>query len=293
VKQLDKLEKAFQNFFGSGFGFPRFKSATRFHSFTYKQSGFSLSGRYLQLSKIGNVKVRLSRSLPNGAVIKTCTIRRDASGWFATITFEHTPVALPVSNLSVGIDVGVQAFATFSDGTEIPNPRIYQETQAELRRAQRRVTRRKKGSKRRRKAVVRLQRVHQRIANQRSNFLHQHSTAVIRKYGTVVVEALNVSGMSRSRLAKQILDCSWSEWFRQLAYKAESAGRQFIAVDPRYTSQTCSQCGFVHKDNRKTQADFECLSCGYKDNADHNGAINLLARIEPSFANVECGTAHA
>jgi len=144
-----------------------------------------------------------------------------------------------------------------------------------------------------RKAVVLLQRVHQRIANRRSDFLHQHSTAVIRKYGTVVVEALPVRGLSRSRLAKQILDCSWAEWFRQLAYKAESAGRQFIAVDPRYTSQTCSECGFVHKDNRKTQADFECLSCGYKDNADHNGAINILARIEPSFANEECCKAHA
>jgi putative transposase len=202
---LDQLDKACKNFFRSGFGFPRFKSTTRFHSFTYKQSGFSLSGRYLQLSKIGNVKLRLSRSIPNGAVIKTCTLRRDASGWFATITFAHTPVALPVSNLSVGIDVGVQTFATFSDGTKISNPRIYQETQAELQRAQRRVSRRKKGSHRRRKAVVLLRKVHQRIANQRSDFLHQHSTAVIRKYGTVVVEALQVRGLSRSRLAKQIL----------------------------------------------------------------------------------------
>ena len=101
-----------------------------------------------------------------------------------------------------------------------------------------------------------------------------------------MVENLNVAGMSKGNLAKQILDCSWSEWFRQLAYKAEDAGRRFIAVDPKYTSQTCPMCGFVSRDNRKTQADFVCISCGYQDNADHNGAVNILARIEPSFANV-------
>ena len=166
------------------------------------------------------------------------------------------------------------------------NPRIYQNTQAELRRAQRRVARGKKGSQRRRRAVLLLEKVHQGITHRRSDFLHKHSTAVIRKYGTVKVEGLNVSGMSRGHLAKQILDCSWSEWFRQLRYKAAEAGRRFVAVDPKYTSQICSQCGFKHPDNRKTQADFACLSCGYQDNADHNAAVNISARNEPLDANV-------
>jgi putative transposase len=219
-------------------------------------------------------------------VVKTCTIKRSVNGWFATLTFEHQPVPLPANDLAVAIDVGVTTFAKFTDGTEIPNPRIYQNSQAELRRAQRRVARRKKGSKRRRRAVRQVQKVHLRIRNRRSDFLHKHSTAVIRKYGTVKVEALNVSGMSRGNLAKQILDCSWSEWFRQLRYKAEEAGRRFVAVDPKYTSQICSQCGFKHPDNRKTQADFACLSCGYQDNADHNAAVNILARNEPLDANV-------
>ena len=283
---LGRLDKAFKSFFRSGFGFPRFKGANRFDSFTYPQAGFSLDGSQLSLAKIGNVKVRLSRQLPTDAVVKTCTIKRSVNGWFATLAFEYTPVPLPANDLAVGIDVGVTTFATFSDGAEIQNPRIYQNAQAELRRAQRRIARRKKGSHRRRKAVVLLQKVHQQIVNRRGDFLHKHSTAVIRKYGTIVVEALNVSGMSRSNLAKQILDCSWSEWFRQLSYKAAEAGRNFIAVDPKYTSQTCSECGFKHSDNRKTQADFECLSCGYKDNADHNGAVNILARNEPLDANV-------
>jgi putative transposase len=192
---------------------------------------------------------------------------------------------LPASDLAVGIDVGVTTFATFSDGTEIQNPRIYQNAQAELRRAQRKVSRRKKGSNRRRKAVVQLQKIHARIVSQRSDFLHKHSTAVVRKYGTIVVEALNVAAMSRSTLAKQILDCSWSEFFRMLKYKAADAGRRIEEIDPRYTSQQCSECGFVSQDNRKTQADFACTSCGHTDNADHNGAVNILARNEPLDAN--------
>ena len=289
---LFKLDQSFQNFFrrcktGGKVGFPRFKGKDRYDSFQFNNTGFSLSGRTLQLSKIGNVKVHLSRELPEDAVIKTCSIKRQNGSWFVVLTFECTPVPLPATDLAVGVDVGVTTFATFSDGAVIENPRIYQNAQAKLRRAQRRVARRKKGSHRRRKAVVLLQKVHQQIVNRRADFLHKHSTAVIKKYGTIVVEALNVSGMSKGNLAKQILDCSWSEWFRQLSYKAEWAGRNFIAVDPKYTSQECSECGFVHKDNRKSQAEFACLSCGHKDNADHNGAVNILARMEP--LNVKIG----
>src|ERR1700683_4481257 len=159
------------------------------------------------------------------AQTKSDQTQRTVSGWFATLVFEYTSRPLPASDLAVGIlavgiDVGVTAFATFSDGTKIQNPRIYQNTQAELRRAQRRVARRKKGSQRRGRAVLLLEKVPQGITHRRRDFLHQHSTAVIRKYGTVKVEGLNVSGMSRGNLAKQILDCSWSESFLQLRYKA-------------------------------------------------------------------------
>ena len=143
----------------------------------------------------------------------------------------------------------------------------------------------RQGSNRRRKAVVQLQKIHARIVSQRSDFLHKHSTAVVGKYGTIVAEALNVAAMSRSSLAKQILDCSGSEFFRMLKYKAADAGRRIEEIDPRYTRQQCSACGFVSQDNRKTQADFACTSCGHTDNADHNGAINILARNEPLDAN--------
>ena len=135
------------------------------------------------------------------------------------------------------------------------------------------------------KMLKQLQKIRARIVSQRSDFLHKHSTALVRKYGTIVVEALNVAGMSRSTLAKRILDCSWSKFFRMLKYKAADAGRRIEEIDPRYTSQECSECGFVCRDNRKTQADFACTSCGHTDNADHNAAVNILARNEPLDAN--------
>jgi putative transposase len=287
---LFKLDQSFQNFFrrckaGGKAGFPRFKGKDRYNSFSFNNTGFALTGKQLSLSKIGNVKIRLSRKLPEDPVIKTCSIKRQNGSWFATLTFEYTPVPLPLNDLAVGIDVGVTTFATFSDGTSIPNPRFYQNAEPELRRAQRRVARRVKGSNRRRKAVILLKKLHERVTNQRADFLHKHSTAVIRKYGTIAVEALNVSGMSRGRLAKQILDCSWSEWFRQLTYKAEEAGRKLVAVDPKYTSQKCAICGFTSRENRETQAFFRCVSCGHMDNADHNGAVNILGRMCPLGVN--------
>jgi len=291
---VKRLDKAFQGFFrrikaGVKAGYPRFKSKDRFNSLNFSD-GCKLEGNQLSVSKVGNIKVRLSRKLPADAAVKTCSIKRTVNGWFATLTFESLSVPLPVSTKKIGVDVGITQFAALSNGKFISNPRFYQNAQAELRRAQRRVARRaNKKSNRRRKAVVLLQKVHARIANRRMNFLHKESTKLVRKYGTIVVEALNVSGMSRGRLAKQILDCSWSEFFRMLSYKAENAGRIKPEEPPQYTSQKCAECGFVHRDNRKSQAEFECLSCGHKDNADTNGARNILAnylaRTEPSGVN--------
>ena len=284
---VDRLNKSFNNFFRSGFGFPRYKGQNRYDSFCYPQTGFSLNGKQLSLAKIGNVKVRLSRELPKDAVIKTCTVKRSVSGWFATLIVETTSQPLPVSELEVGIDVGISHFAALSDGTFVPNPRFYENGQAELRRAQRKVSRRHKSSNRRRKAVILLRKVHERIANKRLDFLHKHSTAIVQKFGLIAIEDLNVAGMSKSNLAKQILDASWSTWRRLLFYKAEWAGRTKVAVPPQYTSQECDECEFIHKDNRKSQAEFECIACGHKDNADTNGSKRILARARKQLGR-EC-----
>jgi putative transposase len=290
---VKRLDRAFQGFFrrikaGVKAGYPRFKSRDRFNSLNFSD-GCKLDGKQLSVAKVGNIKVRLSRKLPVDAVVKTCSIKRAVNGWFATLTFESMPLPLPKSTKKIGVDVGITQFAALSNGKFISNPRFYQNAQAELRRAQRRVARRAKQSNRRRKAVVLLQKAHQRIANRRMDFLHKQSTKLVRKYGTIVVEALNVSGMSKGNLSKQILDCSWSEFFRMLSYKAENAGRIKAEEPPQYTSQKCAECTSIHRDNRKSQAEFECLSCGHKDNADTNGARNILAnylaRIEPSGVN--------
>jgi putative transposase len=282
---VKKLQRSFERMWELGSGFPRFKNAKRYRSFQFNNTGFSLAGRYLQLSKIGNVKVRLSREIPEG-VIKSLTVKQTVSGWYACFAVDVPTQPLPVSELEVGIDVGISNFAALSDGSFVPNPRFYENGQAELRRAQRKVARRKKGSNRRRKAVQLLRKVHERIANKRLDFLHKHSTAIVQKFGLIAIEDLNVAGMSKGNLAKQILDASWSTWRRLLLYKAEWAGRTKAAVPPQYTSQECDECEFIHKDNRKSQAEFECLRCGHTDHADTNGSKRILARARKQLGRM-------
>jgi len=150
--------------------------------------------------------------------------------------------ALPECTETVGLDVGLTAFATLSDGTEIENPRWYREAQKKLRRAQRKIARRKKGSHRRRKAIQFLQRLHAYLRNQRADFHHNLSRQLVNNNGLIAIEDLNVRGLARSMLAKSVNDAGWSSFIDKLAYKAANAGRQLVKVDPRGTSQTCL-CG--------------------------------------------------
>ena len=290
---LKTLDKSFQNFFrrlkeGGKAGYPRFKSKNRYDSLQFNNKGFKLSGKYLQVSKLGNIKVRLSRELPADAVVKTLNIKRSVNGWFATLTFEYTPVPLPKSKKNIGIDVGIENYAALSDGTFIQNPRFYECGQAELRRAQRRVARRtNKRSNRRRKAVVLLQKVHARIANRRNDFLHKQTTMLVRKYGTIVVENLNVKGLAQGILSKQVHDASWSTFFRMLDWKAEEAATRSVQyVDCKYTSQECPNCGNKKKKSLSERT-HKCEKCGYTTHRDTAAAQVILGRMVPSFANTQ------
>lgn len=189
------------------------------------------------------------------------------------------------THLAIGIDVGIENFAALSDGTMIPNPRHYECGQAELRRAQRRVARRKKGGNRRRKAVVLLQKIHERIANRRADFLHKTTTTLVQKFGTIVIENLNVKGLAGGILAKQVNDASWGTFFGMLAYKAESAGRQLLEVDCKKTSQTCPACGTVKK-KTLSQRKHECSECGLVLHRDTAAAQVILGRMCPSDAKI-------
>lgn len=285
---VKKLNRSFENFFrrckeGGKPGFPRFKSRDRYDSFAFNNTGFALNGNRLRLSKIGSIKIRLSR--PVGGEIKSCTIKRQNGKWYACFAVEHEPKPLPASNAATGIDVGIENFAALSNGEMIPNPRFYEAAQPELRKAQRKVARRKKGSHRRRKAVVLLRGAHERIANRRLDFLHKETTKLVRQYGLIAVEKLNIKGLAQGILSKQIHDVSWATFFNFLSYKAAEAGREFVEVDARYTSQTCPSCG-----NRKkkplSEREHRCLECGYITHRDTAAAEIILARTGRLSANV-------
>ena len=273
---LRRLDKTFQAFFlrckrGQVPGFPRFRSKSRYDSFTYPQAGFKLNGR-LSLSKVGDIKIKLHRAIKGE--IKTLTVKRENGFWYACFSCMVESEPLPANDRAVGIDVGLNSFAVLSDGTEIENPRYFRKMQKRLRRAQRRVARRKKFSKRWKKSVRIVAKIHRKVFNQRNDFQHKLSREIINNYGTIVVEDLNVKGLSRGLLSKSVHDAGWAAFFSKLAYKAESAGRQFLPVDARGTSQRCP-CG---EPNIKLLSNREhvCVKCGLVTTRDHASALEIL-----------------
>lgn len=265
-------------------GYPRFRSTRRYDSLTYRQNFKTiLQGSRLRLHGAGMVRVNLHR--PLAGTVKMMTIKRETERWFAIFVVECEPVTLPFNPNVIGIDVGLTSFATFSDGTKIDNPRWFRVAQKKLRRLQRRVARRIKGSNRRRKAVLTLRRFHNHIRDQRRDFHHRVSRSVVNNNGLIAVEDLNVAGLARGFLSKSVNDAGWSNFLFYLAYKAESAGRVFVKVDPRGTSQTCL-CGASVP---KTLSDriHSCLACGLIADRDHVSAQLILGRVTPSGVNVE------
>ena len=298
---LRRVDKAMQAFFrrvrnGEKAGYPRFKSYTRYDSFTYPQAGFSLThDNHVCLSKIGSIKVKLHR--PVEGKIKTCTIKRDVDHWYVTFSCEvESQEPLPENNKQVGLDMGVLHFATLSTGDTIENPRHYRRSQKRLAKMQQNLAKKKKGSHRRKKAVKQIAKLHRKIKNQRKDFLHKESRKLVNAYGTIVFEKLQPSNMTRrpkpklddktgeylpngaaakAGLNKSILDAGWSQFQHYCIYKAESAGRTVLFVDPRYTSQICSGCGALVK---KTLADrWHSCECGVELDRDHNSALDILA----------------
>jgi putative transposase len=289
---LRRVDKAFKAFFGRvkrgvKAGFPRFRSSCRYDSITFPSYGDGcrlLDSGKLRVQGAGHIKVKLHRSLEG--TIKTVTIKREAARWFACFSVECDPVALPVSSESVGIDVGLTTFAVLSDGSQIENPRFYRNAQSQLRRCQRKVARRKKGSACRRKAVQQLQRVHAHIRNQRTDFAHKESRKIVNRFGLIVVEDLNIKGLAGGMLAKSVNDAAWALFFFCLAYKAAYAGREYVKVDPRGTSQICVCGASVPK--TLAQRWHKCDACGREGPRDSISSEVILQRAgnRPSGVNV-------
>ena len=276
-----RLEKSFQGFFrrckaGEKPGFPRFRGYYRYSSFCFPQSGFSIVGNELKIAKIGSIRIKQHREIEG--VIKTCTLTRDADGnWYVCLSCEVEATPMPENDASVGIDVGLEHFATLSTGEVIENPRFFRKEEKALSKAQSRASKEEKGTRgyRKRKKVV--AKIHKRIRNKRSDFCHKASRKIIEQYQYICVEDLNIQNMvQESYLAKSILDASWNQFRRFLSYKAEEAGRKLGLVNPAYTSQTCSQCG--HREEKTlSEREHTCKNCGYNVHRDLNSAEYILA----------------
>lgn len=289
------LSKAFDAFFrrvkaGERPGYPRFKSRNHFHSFNFPQFGIGakLDSRRLKLFGIGRVRVRWHR--PIEGTIKTVRIVSKAGQWFACFSCEVERIPeLPKTGCYIGIDVGLAALLTTSEGEKVENPKHYRASQAKLRRVQRSLARKKKGGNNRREALRTVQRQQMHTANQRSDALHKLTTNLIHAYDGVALEDLKVRNMVKNRhLSKSILDSGWGMFKQYLTYKAASAGREIRLVNPAYTSKCCSNCGTVFQDFDLSTRWVEC-ACGLSLDRDHNAALNILRRTgwdAPAIANV-------
>jgi putative transposase len=301
---LRRVDKAFKAFFrraaaGQKAGYPRFQGRDRYDSFCYPQAGFSLEGSKLVLSKIGHVKIKLHR--PVQGTIKTCTIKREGDCWYVALSCEIEATQekrTPYTDQAVGIDLGIYHFAALSSGDIIDNPRHYRKAEKKLVAVQKEVSRKKRGSNRRKKAIKRLGKAHRKVRNQRQDFLHQWSRRLVNTYEAIVFEDLKPANMSRAPKPKQdengkylpngaavkaglnksILDAGWSNFVSLCEYKAECAGAvQVYKVDPYKTSQVCSAC--LHEGPHKDLDErvHTCEECGLVLDRDVNAACNILA----------------
>ena len=277
-----RLDKAFRAFFrrvkaGEKPGYPRFKGKGWYNSFTYPQAngsfGIDDDGK-LYLSKIGHVKIAYHR--PVQGVLKTCVVKRSSTGkWYVVLTCDEVvEPKLSPSSEQVGIDMGLETFSTLSNGEKIANPRFFKREQDALAKVQRKFSKQAKGTPERKRARKVVSKVHERIANKRENFVHQESRKLVNRYGLLAFEDLNVRKMME-KYGKSIGDAAWSSFLGKLSYKAESAGRTVLRVNPAYTSQTCSQCGNRQKIDEKVRV-YQCPICGLVLHRDLNASINIL-----------------
>ncbi|MDJ0736618.1 MAG: transposase [Nostocaceae cyanobacterium] len=277
---FDRFLKGDSN--GKPSGKPRFKSRSRYRTLTYPQiKDGCLQANLINLPKLGQIKVILHRQLPNGFKIKTASITKKSDGYYVTLSLEDSTVPEIKPNIDpesiTGIDMGLKEFLTTSEGESVAIPQHYRKAQKRLRVIQKRVSRRKKGSNRRLKAVKQLGKQHKKVADKRKDFHFKTAKQLLSKYDVVAHELLNVKGLSKSRLAKSLHDAGWSSFLSILANKAENAGLLVIAVNASGTSQDCSSCG-VKVPKKLHERWHNCPHCGCSLDRDHNAAINIKHR---------------
>jgi putative transposase len=281
---LKRLDEAYRGFFrrvkgGSKPGFPRFRGKGWFDSFGFREfRGISIEAAGLRFKGMpGALRIHLHRPMPVDAVIRSCVFQRDLKGWVVGLAAELPTPPLREGHRVVGVDLGITTFAALSDGALIPSLKAARLAQRRLRIAQRALARKKRGSRNRGKTRILVRRCHAATVRRRANHLHCASARLVRDYDVIAIEALQVKGLARSSLAKDVHDASWAKFTSFLRYKAAKAGIRLIEVDPRNTSQDCSGCGAkVPKELGDRQ--HECPHCGLTVDRDLNAARNILHR---------------
>ncbi|HEX6819662.1 MAG TPA: transposase [Ktedonobacterales bacterium] len=294
-----RSDLAFQAFFrrcksertkaGEAPGYPRFRGKGRYNSITFPQvpigCRLEAEGKRVRIANVGRVKVVLHR--PIEGMPKTSTISRSSTGkWYACFSCECAePVPLPATGQHVGIDVGLTAFATLTEGEAIENPRFFRLEEPALAKAQRRLSKAEKGTPERAERRKIVARVHERITWRRGDFAHQHSRRIVNGFDLIAVEDLSVNRMMHNHcLAKSIADAAWTQFATYLSFKAAWAGRRYIAVNPAYTSQDCSGCGHRQKLSLSDRI-YICPCCGLVLDRDLNAARNILRLGQQSLAS--------
>ncbi|MGH9439727.1 MAG: RNA-guided endonuclease InsQ/TnpB family protein, partial [Terriglobia bacterium] len=266
-------------------GWPRLKSRNKGIGGFRLTGSIHISETFIQLPRLGKLHLKERGYLPVGAKVAQATVSERAGRWYVSAQVEHEVGEMPIGHhMPIGIDLGIKALATCSDGTSYPNPKALRTRLKHLRRASRRVSSKKKGSKNRAKARHKLARVHAKIANLRKDTLQKTTTAIVTKatsptgrVSCVVIEDLNVSGLLKNRrLSRAIADVGLYEFRRQLTYKLEAAGIPLKVVSRWYpSSKTCSCCGWVNEDLKLSDRTFVCQECGLVLDRDVNAARNL------------------
>ncbi len=277
---LRQLDKTFQTFFrrikqGEKAGYPRFKSKDRFHSlpFTYG-NGIKLKNGKLYIQNVGHVRIKLHRELEGK--IKRATIKRQNDRFYVSFACDEMPEnTLPISTEEIGIDVGIKSFAVMSDGQVIDNPKYLKQSEVKLKELQK-----QHSKKRTKKTKKQLSCLHEKVHNQRKDFLHKLSRKIVNQFGFIFVEDLKPQQMVKNNtkiLNKYINDAAWSLFFKYTSYKAEWAGRVFVKVNPKGTTQECFNCGEIVLKDLSARV-HHCHNCGFNVPRDYNSSLNILKR---------------
>lgn len=280
-QSLRHLQTAFSNFFARRSKYPTFKRKDGAQSAEYTTSAFNWNGKSLKLAKMNAaLNIRFSRTIPKTAKVTTVTVSKDRAGRYfvSMLCTDQVQAKTPVA-AKVGIDLGLSHFAILSTGEKIAAPNTFRKNEAKLAKLQRRLAKKTKGSANRKKAKLKVAKLHAKITDSRKDFLHKLSTRLVNENQVIAIETLAVSNMQKNHnLAKSIADASWSEFVRQLEYKSLWYGRELVGIDRWYpSSKRCSDCGHTVKKMPLSVREWTCPECGTIHDRDINAARNVLA----------------